>query len=557
MFPPLRRIYVAMRNLVFFALPALLAAQQLTWRELPANGGAPSGRVDGAIAYDERDRRIYMFGGRDTRTQNDLWVYAVEAGQWTQLQPSGTPPAARFGHTLLFDGARRRVILFGGQAGGFFSDTWAYDVERNSWQLIAPGGSGPNERYGHSAVLDAARNRMIISHGFTDEGRFDDTWAFDLTSHRWQDISPPSGRPLRRCLHHAVLDTAGNQMLLYGGCASGFGPCPLGDLWSFDLNTHRWTERTGGLKPPERQWYGMGFDNVRRRLVLFGGSGQNGNLNDTWEYDPARSQWVQMRFTPAPAARSRHEAAFAPGLGVIFFGGSGSNGLSSQLLLIASTAAESAPRFSSAAVVNAFSGNAGPLAPGAIVSIFGSALGPAFGTAASFDDSGHLPRELAGTSFTFDGIAAPLLYVQDGQLNVQVPYEVAGRTEIEVIATYNGRNSAPARLPLAPQSPGLHPSAFPAGDVLVLFVTGVGEFSPSTATGVAVRGDALPTPASPLQLRLGGQDAILLFAGHAPETTGVLQINARPAPGVAPVDGRIEASLRIGETEVTATLTLR
>lgn len=102
-------------------------------------------------------------------------------------------------------------------------------------------------------MLDSARDRMIISHGFTDEGRFDDTWALNLSTNRWQDISPSSNRPLRRCLHHAVLDAEGNQMLLYGGCASGFGPCPLGDLWSFDLTTQRWTERSGGLKPPERR----------------------------------------------------------------------------------------------------------------------------------------------------------------------------------------------------------------------------------------------------------------------------------------------------------------
>lgn len=90
------------------------------------------------FAFDERDKCIYMFGGRDSRAQNDLWVYSVESAQWTQLQPSGNPPPARFGHTLLMDGTRRRLLLFGGQASGFFSDTWAYDIGRNAWQQIAP-----------------------------------------------------------------------------------------------------------------------------------------------------------------------------------------------------------------------------------------------------------------------------------------------------------------------------------------------------------------------------------------------------------------------------------
>ncbi|MBL8173955.1 MAG: hypothetical protein JNK48_04755 [Bryobacterales bacterium] len=546
-----------MRYLLLLAAAALVQAQPLTWRELPVNGSAPSGRVDGAIAYDERDQRLYMFGGRDTRAQNDLWMYAVERGQWTQLQPGGTPPAARFGHTLLFDAQRRRLLLFGGQASGFFSDTWAYDIAANRWQQIAPGGSGPNERYGHSAVLDSARGRMIVSHGFTDEGRFDDTWALDLATNRWQDISPRGDRPLRRCLHHAVLDVEGNQMLLYGGCASGFGPCPLGDLWSFDLATHRWTERTGGLKPPERQWYGMGFDSARRRLVLFGGSGQTGNLNDTWEYDPARGAWTQMRFSPAPPARSRHEAVFAPGLGVVFFGGSGPSGLSNQLLAIAADIAPSAPRFSSAAVVNAFSGNPGPVAPGSIVTIYGEGLGPAFGTTASADAGGQLAASLAGVSISMNGIPAPVLYAQSGQLNVQAPYELSGAREAGIRVEYNGRSSATVAVPVADQSPGLHPAAFLIDQVVVMFATGVGAVTPSIGTGVLTGSGDLPRPVAPVAVTLEGQPAVIEFIGHAPQTAGVIQIHARLPQGIVIAGGRIEAVLRAGTDETAATLTLQ
>ncbi|MBL8219613.1 MAG: hypothetical protein JNL62_10305 [Bryobacterales bacterium] len=544
-----------MKHAIFLLLSALAPAQQLTWRELPAGSAPPTGRVDGVIAYDERERRIYMFGGRDSRPQNDLWSYSIDAGQWTQLRPSGSPPAARFGHTLLFDAERRRLLLFGGQASGFFSDTWAYDIARNTWQQIAPGGSGPNERYGHSAILDAARGRMIISHGFTDDGRFDDTWALDLATNRWRDISPSNGRPLRRCLHHAVLDTEGNQMLPYGGCASGFGPCPLGDLWSFDLTTHRWTERTGGIKPPERQWYGKGFDTARRRLILFGGSGASGNLNDTWEYDPARQAWVQMRFTPAPAPRSRHEAVFAPGLGVVFFGGSADQGLSNQLLAIGANAVSTPPRFSSAAVVNAFNGTPGPLSPGAIISIYGENLGPAFGTSAAVDAQGNLPKSIAGAAATINGIRAPLFYAQSGQVNLQVPYELAGANEAELRIEANGRLSEPVTLPVANHSPGIHPSALRLGNIIVIFATGVGAFSPAVPTGTLTSSDNPPAPVAPIELTLAGVPAAIEFAGHAPQTAGVLQINARLPEGVTIPEGRIEATLRIAGIETTVTLT--
>lgn len=119
-------------------------------------------------------------------------------------------------------------------------------------------------------------------------------------------------------------------------------------------------------------------------------------------------------------------------------------------------------------------------------------FGPMFGTSASLDSTGGLPKQLAGTSLTINGVSAPLLYAQSGQLNAQAPYEIAGASEAEVIVTYNGQSSAPVRLPVAAQSTGLHPSAFVSGDAIVLFATGAGEFTPAIATGVLAGSDNLP-----------------------------------------------------------------
>ena len=237
-----------MRTLIGSGIVAWLVApalaQPLTYSLLRADGPHPTPRSDGTIAYDPAGRRIFLFGGQDTAPRNDVWAYSLAERRWEEVAVSGAKPPARFGHTLLFDTVRRRLVVFGGQAGGFFSDVWAFDLARGSWQQLSADNAGPTRRYGHSAILDTARDRMVISHGFTNSGRFDDTWAFDFATSAWRDLSPAGTRPLRRCLHHAVHDAANNQMYLYGGCASGAGPCPLGDLWSFDLGSNRWTERT-------------------------------------------------------------------------------------------------------------------------------------------------------------------------------------------------------------------------------------------------------------------------------------------------------------------------
>ena len=229
---------MALRTLILLPL-SLLAA---TIEPIPTSGDQPSPRIDTTLTHDPVSGQIFAFGGQDqTASSNALYTLSIATRRWTKLAPTGDLPPARFGHTTIYDPKRQRLLLFGGQAQGFFNDTWAYDIIANRWNQLTPG-EGPSRRYGHSAIYDPTQDRMIISHGFTDAGRFDDTWSLDLSTNRWRDISPSSGRPLKRCLHHSVYDPVRQQMLLYGGCSSGFGPCPQGDLWSFDLKSERWTE---------------------------------------------------------------------------------------------------------------------------------------------------------------------------------------------------------------------------------------------------------------------------------------------------------------------------
>lgn len=527
-----------------------------TYVVLPSAGARPSPRIDPPLAYDPNSRRVYLFGGQDESNRNDLWAYALDSRSWTQLNPQGAIPAARFGHTLVFDAERRRLIVFGGQAAtGFLSDTWAYDIADGQWQQLSRSGAGPTERYGHSAIYDAPRNRLIVSHGFTNAGRFDDTWAYDLKLEKWQNLSPTGERPLKRCLHHAVYDARNDQMLLYGGCSSGFGPCPQDDLWALDLKKLQWRDLTRSPRPTGRQWYGAAFDSTRGRLVVFGGSQGGGTLSDTWEYDTASLAWSPAALSgEAPAGRSRHEGVYVPDLAAaLFFGGRTSQGATNELLAFAMPAK---PRIASGGAGNAFSADRSAVAPGEVVSIFGEGLGPVAGVSSSFDAAGKLPVSLAGVSVSFNGVAAPLYFAQAGQVNAQAPYEIAGQAFADVAVSYNGLTSATERVLLAPSHPGVFPRLFnqdgtvnspanPAAprSVVVLFATGQGVTRPASQTG-KVAAAPYPEPAEPVVLRIGGRPAELLFAGQAPGTAGVIQINARLPEGLTP--GVLPVVLTIG-----------
>lgn len=535
----MKRILLA----ILTCLPGLAYGQNLAsglnlaWTQLKPAGVQPSARNDGAVAWDPVERQLFLFGGQDSGYLNDLWAYSYDRQTWALVAISGSPPPARFGHTLVYDSTRRQLLLFGGQAGSFFSDVWAFDVATRTWRKAGANDAGPKSRYGHGAIYDAARDRLVITHGFTTAGRFDDTWAFDLASSNWRELTPSGTKPLRRCLFHSASDGK-DQMFIYGGCASGFGPCPLGDLWAFDLTTNQWTERTPLTSPPPREHNGLAFDTAASRLVIFGGLGGS-LLSDTWAFDNTARLWTVLSGA-GPEGRSRQESAGAGEVGTFMFGGSTAAGLTNELWLL---------RAPTLTVVDAFSGLGGSVAPGEVVSIYGSALGPTAGAAQGFDaKTGRLPVSAAGVSATWNGVAAPLYYVSTGQLNVQVPYELAGLTTARL--TVGGVTSSVAVT-------ATHPSVFPRvfnadgtvnapgnaaarGSVIFFFATGQGVTSPASVTGMAATG-VYPDPVAPVTVSM----AEVVFKGQAPGTAGVMQINARLAADAA-VGDAVPVRLTVG-----------
>jgi hypothetical protein len=148
------------------------------------------------------------------------------------------------------------------------------------------------------------------------------------------------------------------------------------------------------------------------------------------------------------------------------------------------------PAFSAAGVVSAASFAGGAIAPGEIAAIYGANLGPAAGVANSGYDAstGKLPSALAGVSVSFDGQAAPLFYVSSGQINVQVPYEVAGKSSVTVVVTRDGATSAPVAVPVAAARPGVF--AFNGRAIITDTLTGalITESNPPSGAGTAPSG---------------------------------------------------------------------
>jgi hypothetical protein len=305
------------------------------WRQLRGKGG-PAARWDHTLAADDAAKRLVLFGGRDAAggALDDTWLYDLADRAWMRVDVPG--PAPRFGHAVTVDQKARRLILFGGQSGDvFYNDTWIFDLAAGTWTQIDTGeGTAPTMRYGLPAVLDGT-NRFIISHGFSFEGRFDDTWALDLASGLWSEISPDAGatRPLKRCLHEMAWHPATATLLLYGGCSSGFGPCPQGDLWQFNPESRAWTELTPADGPAARSNPSMVSDRNGERFILIDGLTDAGYSSEIWTgaLDGGTFTWkAATAGGDAPSPRASHDAVLTRG-DVYLFGGNGDAGPTNDL----------------------------------------------------------------------------------------------------------------------------------------------------------------------------------------------------------------------------------
>lgn len=113
------------------------------------------------------------------------------------------------------------------------------------------------------------------------------------------------------------------------------------------------------------------------------------------------------------------------------------SGASGGSLLMRLSPNGAATIFPLACVGNAASYDTGPIAPGTILTLFGNGLGPQDGVQAQASIWFPFQKRLSGVDVTFDGEPAPLLWVQDSQINVATPWSLIPGQATEVCVSYN------------------------------------------------------------------------------------------------------------------------
>ncbi len=353
------------------------------WNLLQTSSPKPAPRNGATAFYDPDGDRMVVFGGNDgTQLFNDAWALPLAgAPVWSRLAFPGDPPSPRFmcgglylpstqellvlhgfggggeawllapragwrrvwprrdrispraGHSMAYDHTRDRLIVFGGLGGwesgaSFLGDTWQLSTNGDpAWSELLPDGPLPSPRNAHSAIYDAAADRVVVFGGDNGPDLLNDVWTLDLAAGpRWEEAPTAEPLPRARRYHASAYDGPRERMIVFGGTTGSVSPA--GDTWALDLlGGKSWTLVAAPVEAPEPSYGPLIHDPSRQRMVLLPGGA---SWSEVWTLSmDAGPKWERVPTSGQPPGRRfGHSAIHDPVSDrVVVFGGEGPTGM--------------------------------------------------------------------------------------------------------------------------------------------------------------------------------------------------------------------------------------
>lgn len=215
---------MALITFLLFGFAPVLISGQLTWKklDLDANTTKPNPRRDCAIGYDKENEKIFIFGGRGSKTFDDTWSFDLNTKTWEKVRTDGNP-GRRF--SVVSGTWNNGFYVSTGQQGSiFFDDIWRLDLTSFEWKQLPSDSTKPEKRYGAGGGFFQQGNSSFfyLTHGFSGQ-RYSNTFVYDVSKNQgWKEIFDGTNPynpnyPHARCLHSATM-VSDHELVMYGGC---------------------------------------------------------------------------------------------------------------------------------------------------------------------------------------------------------------------------------------------------------------------------------------------------------------------------------------------------
>ncbi|MCI4317554.1 MAG: hypothetical protein L3J96_03365 [Thermoplasmata archaeon] len=310
----------------------------LGWSQISIVGTHPRGLWGASMAYDAADGYILLFGGINL-SSNGHWkvtnlTWSYRGGVWSLLTPPKSPLGRGYA-TMVYDPARRSVVLFGGAASlqpatSALNDTWSF--HHGTWTKLHPRIAPPARKALRVDLrlvrIDPNQHAVVLGGGFGFAGarssyaNESDEWLFgggnwsqlpgSFYTHAFPFFGPwgamaysPAGRQLvydgscsgpgTWAFHNGswtAASSSGGTALLTCSSPLVFDPTisapifivdSLGSTTTWIFHHGNWSNRTSGLQPSTRTAAAAAFDASDGYLILFGGETSRGPAHDTWK----------------------------------------------------------------------------------------------------------------------------------------------------------------------------------------------------------------------------------------------------------------------------------
>jgi hypothetical protein len=287
------------------------------WVPLNTGGPRPDDISSEMAAHDRRENRLVGIS-----LGNQTLALDVDELQWTNLVPL---PDGRGRHQIAYDAARDRMILAGGTDNTtspydrYPGDIWSLSMDHLAWERLPVTFTGREQA---GLVIDAELQQAHLLFGSTDFYAgchpLHDSWLPRCSS-IIQSVPLDQGLPLTvarsfGCTGSSTtLDPIGKRIIVFGGYRMSYYCDHISHASYTYLNAFSMVPLRGpfdpaaplvtGEPPPARQGHAAVYDELRDRLIVYGGIGAGGVLDDVWTFGlQGGSAWTRLvpEGTPPP-----------------------------------------------------------------------------------------------------------------------------------------------------------------------------------------------------------------------------------------------------------------